>query len=61
MIWLYGGVCSLPMYSGLVLVWDGYPLSYKIRESKLFPKLFSRFLCVFKIKAYLCNQQEVEL
>lgn len=35
------------MYSGLVLVWDGYPLSYKIRESKL----FSRFLCVFKIKS----------
>ena len=28
----------------------GYPLPYKIRESKLFPKLFSRFLCVFKIK-----------
>ena len=40
-------ICSLPMYSGLVLVWDGYPLSYKIRESKL----FSRFLCVFKIKS----------
>lgn len=44
-------ICSLPMYFGLVLVWDGYPLSYKIRESKLFPKLFSRFLCVFKIKS----------
>ena len=43
------------------VAWDGYPLSYKIRESKLFPKLFSRFLCTFKIKAYLCNQQEVEL
>ena len=26
-----------------------------------FLKLFSRFLCVFKIKAYLCNQHEVEL
>ena len=42
------------------VVWDGYPLSYKIRESKLFPKLFSRFLCVFKIKAYLCNQDRLK-
>ena len=47
--------------ASITQAWDGYPLSYKIRESKLFPKLFSHFLCTFKIKAYLCNQHEVEL